>query len=132
MANAPKLALVLMSPELEKLHAAAMMGSVAATSGMDVNIFVTMGAAKMFRKDTVEKQDFILTEMGKVILEKKVDLYYKMLEDAKELGELKVYICALAADLMGWKREDFLDMIEDVVGVVAFFGMAEGAQIVTV
>ncbi len=132
MADAPKLALVLMSPELERLHAAAMMGSVAAMSGMEVNIFVTMGATKMFLKETVEKQDFVLTDVGKTLLEKKVDLYYKLFEDAKEMGSLKVYICSLVSDLMDWKREDFLDIVEDIVGVVAFFGMAEGAQIVTV
>ncbi|MCL6472344.1 MAG: DsrE/DsrF/DrsH-like family protein [Firmicutes bacterium] len=129
MADAPKLSLVLMSPDMEKIHAGALMGSIAAASGMEVNFFVTMDALKMFLKDTVSKMDFKLGEVGSKLMEKNVDPFYKMIEDAKEMGELKVYACSLVVDVMGWKKEDMLDIVDDIVGVTAFFGMAEGGQI---
>lgn len=129
MADTPKLSLVLMSPDMEKIHAGALMGSIAAASGMEVNFFVTMDALKMFLKDTVSKMDFKLGEVGSKLMEKNVDPFFKMIEDAKEMGELKVYACSLVVDVMGWKKEDMLDIVDDIVGVTAFFGMAEGGQI---
>ncbi|MDI6715789.1 MAG: DsrE/DsrF/DrsH-like family protein [Actinomycetota bacterium] len=132
MSNAPKLSIVLMSPDMEKLHAGALMGSVAAASGMEVNFFVTMEALRMFLKETVEKQDFKVSGVGEKLLEKKVDLFYKMLEDAKDLGNLKVYACSLVVDVMGWEKEDMLDLIDDIIGVTAFFGIAEGSQIMVI
>ncbi len=129
MADAPKLSLVLMSPDMEKIHAGALMGTIAAASGMEVNIFATMDALKMFLKDTVEKQDFKIGEIGNKLMEKKVDPYYKMIEDAKDMGELKVYACSLVVDVMGWEKEDMLDIVDDIIGVTAFFGIAEGGQI---
>lgn len=132
MTDAPKLSIVLMSPEMEKLHAGAMLGTVAAASGMQVSFFVTMEALKMFLKETVEKQDFDSSSIGDSLLDKKVDLYYKMLEDGKDLGDLKVFGCSLVVDVMGWEKEDMLDVIDDVIGVSAFFGMAEGSQVMVI
>ncbi|NCO65013.1 MAG: hypothetical protein COW32_02505 [Candidatus Aquicultor secundus] len=132
MAEAPKLSIVLMSPELEKLHAGALMGTIAAASGMQVNFFVTMGATKMFTKEAVEKKEFQMGEVGGTIIGKNLDLYYKMLEDGKELGEIKVYACSLVMDIMGWEMKDMLDVVDDVLGVTAFFGISEGGQIMVI
>lgn len=132
MAEAPKLSIVLMSPELEKLHAGALMGTIAAASGMQVNIFVTMSATKMFTKEAVEKKEFQIAEVGNTIIGKNLDLYYKMIEDAKDLGELKLYACSLVMDIMGWEMKDMLDSVDDVLGVTAFFGIAEGGQIMVI
>ncbi|MDX8367042.1 hypothetical protein [Cytobacillus sp. IB215665] len=41
-AQQPSIGIILMSDELEKLHAGALVGSVASMSGMKVNVFVTM------------------------------------------------------------------------------------------
>ena len=129
MSDTPKLSIVLMSSEMEKLHAGAMLGSVAAASGMQVNFFVTMEALKMFLKETIEKQDFESSTVGDTLLDKKVDLFYRMLEDGKDLGDLKVYGCSLVADVMEWEQEDMHDVVDDVIGVNAFFGISEGSQI---
>lgn len=131
MESAPKLSVVLVSPELEKLHAAALMSSVAAASGMEVNVFATMGALNQFRRETVQKRAFVLTPVGERLLQKNVPLFHDLLAQGKELGDLHVYACAMAADLMEWKKEDLLDIVEDVIGVNAFFNRSEGAQIVT-
>ncbi|HZD60192.1 MAG TPA: DsrE/DsrF/DrsH-like family protein [Anaerolineae bacterium] len=129
MADAPKLSIVLMSGDIEKVHAGALMGSIAAASGMEVNVFATMEALKLFTKETVDKQDFRVGEIGMKLMEKNVDPYYKMIEDAKDLGDLKVYACSLVLDVMGWEKGDLLDVVDDIMGVTAFFGVAEGGQI---
>ncbi len=132
MQQAPKLSVVLVSPQLSKLHAAAVLASTAAASGMTVNVFATMDAMGQFRRQTLEERAFVVDEVGRALLERGVPLFDALLRQGKELGELHVFGCALAADVMGWKPGDFVDLIEDVIGVSAFFARSEGAQILTI
>ncbi|MBE3599288.1 MAG: DsrE/DsrF/DrsH-like family protein [Limnochordaceae bacterium] len=128
----PKLSIVLMSPQLSKLHAAAIMASTAAAAGMRVQVFATMDALGQFRKEVVERRAFVLDEVGRELVAKGVPLFYDLLAQGKEVGDLHVFGCAMAADLMGWRQADFIDLVEDVIGVTAFFGKSEGAQILTI
>lgn len=130
MDHAPKLSIILASEDLEKVHAASLMGSVAAMSGMDVALFVTMNALITFLKKTVETQSFKMGEMGEALLEK-TDRFDTLLENGKDLGQLKIYACALAMDVMGWTLEDLLPVFDDVIGVTAFFNVAQDGQILT-
>ncbi|WP_258360203.1 DsrE/DsrF/DrsH-like family protein [Moorella sulfitireducens] len=127
----PKLSVILLSGELEKLQAGSLVSSVASMSGMEVNVFVTMEALKAFRKDVVNARDFKTAgEIGREMLNKNVDLFYQLLENGKDMGNLKVYGCAMAMDLMGWKKEDLIDIFDDVIGVTAFLGKAAGSQVI--
>lgn len=122
---------VLVSPDLEKLHASAIMGSGAAMAGMEVNIFITMEALRAFLKKTVEQKSFVRSGIGETLIDKKVPLFYQLFKQAKELGKLHVYACAMSADLMSWKKEDMVDVVDDVIGVNKFFSLAMGGPIVT-
>lgn len=122
---------VLVSPDLEKLHASAIMGSGAAMSGMEVNIFVTMEALRAFLKNTIEQKSFVKSGIGSALLDKKVPLFNQLFQQAKELGKLHVYACAMSADVMGWKKEDMADVVDDVIGVNKFFSLSMGGPIVT-
>jgi len=50
-----------------------------------------------------------------------------MLRQAKELGA-KVYACSMMAEVMGLKKDDFNDLVDDVVGAATFLQAAEGGQ----
>ncbi|GEA16377.1 MAG: hypothetical protein PWR22_320 [Moorella sp. (in: firmicutes)] len=127
----PKLSVILLSGELEKLQAGCLVSSVASMSGMEVNVFVTMEALKAFRKDVINAREFKTAgEIGREMLNKNVDLFYQLLENAKDMGNLKVYGCAMAMDLMEWKKEDLIDIFDDVIGVTAFLGKAAGSQVI--
>ena len=132
MEQEPKLAIVLLSPELEKLHAGALMGSVASMAGMTVYVFVSMDALEQFRKDVIAEQRFKIGTVGASFLEKKVPLFYELIHQGIEMGNLHLYGCALAMDVMEWKKEDLVDDMEEIIGVNQFFGLAEGAQIMTI
>ncbi|HAQ06031.1 MAG TPA: hypothetical protein DCR24_00245 [Bacillus bacterium] len=129
--QAPSLAVILLSEDLEKLHAGSLVGSVASMTGMTVNIFVTMNALKAFRKDSFEKTDFVTGTIGKELLAKKIPLFDDLLKEGKENGELNIYGCALAMDIMDWKEEDMIDVFDGVIGVTKFLGMTQGATVVT-
>lgn len=126
----PKMSIILISGEVEKIHAGCLVGSVAAMSGMEVNIFVTMEALKSFRKDVIAAKDFKAGEIGQEMLNKNVDLFYKLLENAKEMGSLNLFGCAMAMDLMEWKQEDLIEIFDDIIGVTAFLGKAAGSQVI--
>ncbi len=132
MEQTPKLAVVLLSSELEKLHAGALMGSVASMSGMTVYMFVSMDALEQFRKDVITEKRFKTGVVGPMLLEKEVPLFYDLIRQGIELGNLHLYACALAMDVMDWKKEELIDEVEGIIGVNQFFGLAEGAQIMTI
>lgn len=128
--QAPKMSVILISPELEKLHAGSLVASVAAAAGMTVSVFITMGALKGFRKDNVASKSFEYAEIGQALIDKKLPLFNDLLQDGKEVGDLQVYACALAMDVMDWKRVDMLDIIDDVIGITAFLNMSQGSQVI--
>ncbi len=125
-----KLAIVLLSGNVEKLAAGAIIGAMAAQYGMDVKIFASMNALLAFRKEALEKKEFITEGVaGKVILEKSKESIVDMLKKAKETGKMKIYACSMIMDMMGLKKEDLVDIFDDVVGVATFLSEAEGYQI---
>ena len=73
-------------------------------------------AAKVFRK-----------RLAKFGLEEPWD----MIKEAVENGNLKLYPCQMTMDLMGIKKEDLYDFIEEPVGAAAFLEMSEGGRIVS-
>lgn len=125
----PKMSIILISGEVEKIHAGCLVGSVAAMSGMEINIFVTMEALKSFRKDVIAAKAFKAGEIGQEMIKKNVDMFDKLLENAKDLGNINVFGCAMAMDLMDWKQEDLIDLFDDIIGVTAFLGKAAGSQV---
>ncbi|MEJ5202761.1 MAG: DsrE/DsrF/DrsH-like family protein [Anaerolineales bacterium] len=52
--------------------------------------------------------------------------YIQMLADAGA----KLYACKMTVDMMGLKKEDFLDGVQDIVTASDFIDMTEGAQII--
>lgn len=126
----PKLSIILLSEDLEKVHAASLVASVAAMSGMEVNLFVTMNGLVPFLKENVEKKNFKKGIVGEALMEK-AQPFYELLENGKEMGNLKIYACALAMDVKGWEKKDLIDLFDDVIGVTAFFGVSQGGNIIT-
>ena len=52
--------------------------------------------------------------------------YLQMLVD----GGAKLYACKMSVDMMGLKKEDFVDGVIDIVTASDFMDMTEGAQII--
>ncbi|WP_157888180.1 DsrE/DsrF/DrsH-like family protein [Bacillus marinisedimentorum] len=127
----PSMAIILLSEDIEKVHAGALVGSMAAMSGMEVNLFVTMNALKPFLKKSVENKDFKTGDVGKALIEKDAPSFDKLIREGREMGTLNVYGCALALDVMEWNKDDLIDVFDDIIGVTKFLGMAQNGQVVT-
>jgi peroxiredoxin family protein len=129
-----KLAFVLSTQVHEKLQLAAMMGSIHATVGGEVLFFVSMNAILAFKKNT-ELKDRVIPEgeFSKLMLTKNVPNFINIIKQTKMLGDVKVYACSMAMDVLGWHMEDLEEgLFDDVIGLTSFFDMAEDAKIIFV
>ncbi|HNW28404.1 MAG TPA: DsrE/DsrF/DrsH-like family protein [Spirochaetota bacterium] len=152
-----KLSMVVFSGDLDKLLAAFIIGTGAAAMGMEVVMFFTFWATPALRdpkkkgkgKDLFGKMfGFMLpkgaskvtlskmhmggmgTAMMKTLMKKKnVASLPEMIALAGELG-VRIYICEMSMDLMGFKREEMIDVPgRDFVGVAKFLLEAGDSKI---
>jgi peroxiredoxin family protein len=130
------MALIVFSGTVDKLMAAATIATGGVAMGMDVDMFFTYWGLNALRKDAVKtnmkiSKDF--EEMGPVMMQlmqkKNVPSWYEVLKKAREAGSVKVHACSQTYDLMDMKREDLVDIVDDIVGVVKFVDEASGAKI---
>ena len=131
MSNAP-LFLLLVSPEHEKLQMAAMMASVGAVSDRPVTMLVSMNALPIFERGKATDEVYKGGYMSGVMLEKGVPDAIQLLQQGKDLGEMEVYACSMALDVLGWEMENLTeDLFDGPLGLTKFLDDAEQGQIVT-
>ncbi|MDG6997405.1 MAG: DsrE/DsrF/DrsH-like family protein [Nitrososphaerota archaeon] len=130
-----KMALVLFSGTVDRLLPVGIIASGAVAMGMDVHIFATFWGLNAFRKDAVNtntsfSKDYenMKSVMMELMQKKNVPSWYSTLKTAKELGNVKIHACAMTYDLMGFKKEDLADIVDDVIAVGEFVEMAKEAK----
>ncbi len=125
-----KLYIICLSGEREKLQFAAMAASVAAVSGSEVHVFLSMNAFPYFVKGH-RKEAPAEGEMGQMMTEHNVSPFYHIFGQAVELGDARIWACSMAMDVMGVKADDMEDIVAGPMGLTKFLSDAEGAQILT-
>ena len=60
-----------------------------------------------------------------------IDNPWELIKDAVEDGKMKLYPCQMTMDLMGIKREQMWDFVEDPIGAAGFMEISEGAKVVS-
>lgn len=128
-------AIVLASEELERVQAVSIIASVAAVSDIPVEVFVTMGGLLPFEKDRVESGDFSAGSVGQAMMTAEdvdVPLFTEQFQQAKELGDMHLYACTMAMDLMGKELDDYVDLFDGVLGVSGFLSHAADKQVIFV
>ena len=103
---------------------------------MEVDIFATFWGLTAMRKDmlmTNMKISKDYEEMAGPMMElmktKNVQPWFETLKKAKEIGTVRIHACAMTFDLMGLKKEDLADFVDDVVAVGEYVEIAREAQI---
>ena len=129
------LAIIAFSGEAEKLLPLGVLSQSAANLGIPVRIFVTGWATLYFGKEKPNPRfSKTFEDLAPRIVEgmKKMGLpsWLDMLREAKELGDVKVYVCSLMAELMGLKKEDLDPVVDDVVGATYFLSNIEGYEVI--
>jgi len=125
-----KICVVVVSGSLERLQMAAMVASVAAVSGQDVIVFLSMNALPYFVKGNTSKAPHE-GEMGDLIAGKKVPEFKTLFEQAVELGDAKIYPCSMAMDVLGVEQDGLEGYLENATGLTKFLHDANGGQVWT-
>ncbi len=152
-----KLSIVVFSGDLDKVLAAFIIATGAVAMGMEAVMFFTFWGTPVLRdpkkkangKDFMGKMFSLMlpkgrdaiklskmnmagmgTEMMKSLMKKKnVASLGEMFEMAAELG-VKIYICEMSMNLMGFKKEEFIDYPHlEYVGVATFLEQAKNSKV---
>ena len=131
-----KMSIVLFSGTVDKLMPIGILASGAVAMDMEVDIFATFWGLTAMRKDmlmTNMKISKDYEEMAGPMMElmktKNVQPWFETLKKAKEIGTVRIHACAMTFDLMGLKKEDLADFVDDVVAVGEYVEIAREAQI---
>jgi peroxiredoxin family protein len=151
-----KASLVMFSGDLDKALAGMVIASGAAASGWDVTLFFTFWGINIVRdgnkqaknpKTMVEKMfgwmmpkganklklsQMNMGGMGTSMMKKRMNLkkvksLQGMIKDAKEL-DVKFLVCDMSMDLMGLQKEEFIDEIDEIVGVGTYLKESKNAD----
>ena len=145
------------SGDLDKALASMVISTGAAAAGWDVTIFFTFWGINIVRdknkqpskpKTMVEKMfgwmmpkgankvklsKMNMAGMGTSMMKGRMDLkkvkpLRDMIKDAKELG-VKFLVCDMSMDIMGLQESEFIDEIDEIVGVGAYLKASKEANL---
>jgi peroxiredoxin family protein len=126
-----KLNIVCVTGTREKLQMAAMIASVAAATGDEVSVFLSMNAIPYFVKGHSQEAP-VEGELGALMAaEKGVPSFKVLFQQAVELGDAKLLPCSMAMDIMKVTHDDFDSEVGPATGLTRFLSDAEGGQILT-
>ncbi|UCH88627.1 MAG: DsrE/DsrF/DrsH-like family protein [Thermoplasmata archaeon] len=152
-----KATIVLFSGDLDKALAAFVIASGAAASGWDVTVFFTFWGINVVRDDNkkaLNKKEFVekmfgsmmpngadklklskmnMGGMGTSMMKKRMKVknvksLREMIKDAKEL-DVKFLVCDMSMDIMGLKKEEFIDEVDEIVGVGTYLKESKDANL---
>jgi peroxiredoxin family protein len=127
---AQKINIVCVTGTREKLQMAAMIASVAAATGDEVTVFLSMNALPYFVKGHSTDAP-AEGELGSLLAQKGVPPFKQLFQQAVELGDAKLLPCSMALDLMKITKDDLDPEVGPATGLTRFLSDAEGGQLLT-
>jgi len=131
-----KMALALASGSMDKLTVGGIILSGAVAQDFEVDIFLLLGGAYAFKKNVAENHKIILEfqEMKDRFLEglekANVPYWLDFYKQAKALGTVRIHACGTAGKIWGAEKlEDFIDLVDDIVGIGEYISAVEEADI---
>ncbi|MBI3433233.1 MAG: DsrE/DsrF/DrsH-like family protein [Hydrogenophilales bacterium] len=125
-----KINIICVTGTREKLQMAAMFASVAAATGDEVSVFLSMNALSYFVKGHIGEAP-VEGEMGALMAQKGVPPFKQLFQQAVELGDAQLLPCSMALDLMKITHEDLDPGLGPATGLTRFLSDAEGGQMLT-
>ena len=134
-----KISYIVKDKSFEKFAMMMLLGTTADAMETESNFFFTFWGLKLLtkkHKPKVAGMPFPMKGMAARMFKKRMAKFgiedpWGMIKDAIENGNMKLYPCQMTMDLMGIKREDMFDFVEDPVGAATFLEMSEGGRIVS-
>ncbi|MHA2288853.1 MAG: DsrE/DsrF/DrsH-like family protein [Promethearchaeota archaeon] len=123
----------------EKFGMMLILGTTGDAMDVKMNFFFTFWGLHLLKKKFKPKASgmpFPMKGMGGKIFSKRLKKFgmedpWGMIKEAVENGNMKLYPCQMTMDLMGIKREEMWDFVEDPIGAAGFLELSENAKIVS-
>ena len=123
-----KVSVVVISGDREQLQMAAMLASVAAVSGSEVTVFLSMNAMRYFQRGDISLAP-AEGEVGVLLQNKNAPDFRELFQSAVELGDAQVYPCSMALDILNISTSELVDYIAEPLGLTKFLDMASDSQV---
>ena len=125
-----KICVVIVSGTRERLQMAAMVASVAAVSGHEVLVFLSMNALPFFVKENPQLPPNE-GAMGKLMEGKNIPEFKTLFEHAATLGDAKILPCSMAMDVLGIDPQQMEPFVGEPTGLTKFLDETQGGQVWT-
>lgn len=118
-----KLVLICDSAALEKLQTVALLTSGAITSDHEVFLFFMHEAVYALKKDAPPEPKInsifpeVSEKLNKARSEGKLIHWKELLEDLKDLGDLRIVACVQVTEILDITKDDLLPIVDDIAGV---------------
>jgi peroxiredoxin family protein len=125
-----KVSILVVSGASERLQMAAMVASVAAVSGTEVQVLLSMNALQFFLKSNTA-QPSPEGSFGRTMAGKRVPPFKQLLQSAVELGDARIHPCSMAMDVLGAKSEELESFLAPPLGLTRFLADSADGQLLT-
>ena len=126
-----KMVMVVSEGSFDKAMMPLIMGTTAASMGMEVHVFYTFFGLKLLKKGVRPKLKGMMRPFTGMIEKKmnklKIPGFEEMMAQAKELG-VNFYACSTSMTLMNISEKDLVDGVK-VLGASAFLNIAADAKV---
>jgi len=134
-----KINFIVKDKSFEKFMMMTILGTTGAAMDTEMNFFFTFWGLNLLKKSFKPKvagMPFPMKGMAANMFRKRLKKFgmenpWDLIKEAVEDGKMKLYPCQMTMDLMGIKREELWDFVEDPIGAAGFLDMSEGARIVS-
>jgi len=119
---------MVLSGTRERLQMAGMTAAVAAVSGSEVTVFLSMNALEHFVRGH-ERAPRAEGDFGRLLAEKQAPDFKSLFEQAVELGNARIHPCSMAMDVLGLEREALEAYVGEPLGLTRFLDDAASGQV---
>ena len=138
MSNGKKIAICINSAALDQVYSGLIMAATAVTMAERVDLCVAMGGITAFIKGKMDSMDVakelesMAGDFKKRVHETNFIKPHDLVKAAKESGRCHIHVCQPAIDLFGFKHDDLIPEVDDVLGAAAALDISLTADLVLV
>ena len=131
---ADKMAIVVFSGSVDRLLGMSILASSAAAMDWEVDIFLQLWGVYAFKKDVIKKNmnfsefEELKEAVVKRIQELNFPMWYDILKQGKETGNIHIYACSTAAKAWNVTKDD-LEMVDDLMEAGEFIEKVRDAKL---
>ncbi len=129
-----KISITVFTGSIDRLTGMAILASGAAAMDMEVDIFLQLWGVYAFKKDVMRKNmEFsehkeMAESAAKRLQELNLPMWFDMLKEAKEIGNVHIYACSTACKIWNVGLND-LELVDEIIGAGAWLEKSKDANI---